>query len=284
MTPLEPLQAQPQAPTVHETIADAQRPLANDDSRASVVWRRKWIIMLIAIAAAAATYVISDQITPKYQASATVQVSLLGGAASSEGVVAANDLASQYAQIVDSEPVVQAVARRLKEPTAAFRADLSGGTVNDQNLIAVRATAESPREAGRRATAAADELAKYVTRTTVAQTNSLNAEALDQLKPLDRQIRALRSQLAKDSDIQSRSMQSVARQQSVATLEAQRAATIGDIARAGAAGRPSLQVLNPAGDGSKVEPKPALYTAVAFFLTLLIAAQLMSFFRPRRSV
>jgi capsular polysaccharide biosynthesis protein len=287
MTPVEYAPASGSGNDHEETVADAQRRMSERQiSRGAAVWRYKWLILLAAIVVAGATYGISSQISPQYQASSTVQVALLGGNASSEGVQASNDLASQYAQIVDSDPVIQAVSKRLGEPTSELRANLSGGTVNDQNLIAVRADAGQAQEATRRATAAARELVSYVTKTTVAQSASLNAEAIEQLKPLDTQIRRLQEQLADapSSAKTGSSAENIARQQSLATLQAQRAASIGDIARAGAAGRPSLTVLNPAGGASKTEPKPALYTIAAFIIALLAAAQLVTLVRPRASV
>jgi capsular polysaccharide biosynthesis protein len=257
---------------------------SGDDARGTMIWRRKWWIVLFAIIVAGVVYGATSQLSPRYQASATVQVALLGGSATSEGVTAANDLASQYAQIVDADPVVDAVAQKLGEGRSAIRDNVSGSTINDQNLISVSARAGNAEQASRRAPAAAQALVTYVTKTVQKQSTSINDEAIAQLKPLDDQIRDLRRQTANASRSETRSQQYIASQQSLATLEAQRAAAIGDIARNGADGRPAIQVLNPAGDGSKVSPKPLLYAGAAFLVALLLAAQVASVAGARRRI
>jgi hypothetical protein len=278
MTSVEPLTAPADPDRPDPRFAESEPP-----TRSTMVWRRKWWIVLAAVVVAAVVYGVTSQLSPRYEASATVQVALLGGNATSEGVTAANDLASQYAQIIDSDPVVNSVARRLAVSPDDIRDNVSGATVNDQNLISVSAKAGDGAEATRRATAAARALVSYVTRSVRTQSASVNEEALAQLKPLDDQIRALRKKVAGASASESRSQEYIASQQSLATLEAQRAATIGDIARSGASGRPSLQLLNPAGAGNKVSPKPTLYAIAAFIIALLLAAQLSSFAGRRRA-
>jgi uncharacterized protein involved in exopolysaccharide biosynthesis len=272
MTSTEPLSETQQ----HPAAPPRTTPSPATPSRGSMIWRRKWWVVLFALVVGGATYGVTSQLDPRYEASATVQVALLGGNATSEGVTAANDLASQYAQIIDSDPVVEPVARKLHLSADEVRDNVEGATVNEQNLISVSAKAGSGAEASEIATTTARTLVRYVTKSVASQATSVNEEALAQLKPLDDQIRSLRKKMAGASKKEQESQQFLANQQSLATLEAQRAATIGDIARTGVSGRPSLQVLNPAGTGKKVSPKPVLYAIAAFVIALLLAAQASS--------
>ena len=72
---------------------------------------------------AAAVYVVSAATPATYQSSSTVRVSVQAPAGSTDqSVIASNDLASQYAQIVAAERVLRAAGRRLSGDDA----DLGG--------------------------------------------------------------------------------------------------------------------------------------------------------------
>jgi hypothetical protein len=67
-----------------------------------------------------------------------------------------------------------------------------------------------------------------------------------------------------------------------ATLLAQRGQLSGQLALSAAGAQPLVEVVDPAQSGARVRPKPVLYTAVAFILAALVAAQIFGVVRARR--
>ena len=119
-----------------ERATRRMRERENDD-RLSVLWRAKWWLLVIALAAGGAAYGISRfAVSPTYSSSADVVVRAhtVSGALS-DAITASNSLASQYAQVADSPPVLARAARTLPGGGSGLAAATSAGTVGDQNLV-----------------------------------------------------------------------------------------------------------------------------------------------------
>src|SRR3954470_5684481 len=78
------------------------------EDRATVLWHAKWWILLIAVVAAGGAYGVSRYaISATYSSSTDVVITahtVSGGL--SDAITASNDLASQYAQVADTPPVL----------------------------------------------------------------------------------------------------------------------------------------------------------------------------------
>jgi capsular polysaccharide biosynthesis protein len=128
-------------------------------SAPEVLVRRWWIVLLGAVVIALLTYGVSKVIPPTYSSSAIASV-LTGGTDANDTTQGEDNLASQYAQLVDSATVLAAASQEIHAsvPTTA----VSGGTVNDQNLISIVATADSATQARARASAVAEAFVRYL--------------------------------------------------------------------------------------------------------------------------
>lgn len=111
----------------------------NDNNSASAifapVWRRKWLILAVALVAAAGSYLYYRREPPKYSASTQLYLgngveeqSHLGGA--SNGKKSGVGQPSTQAALINSSIIKEAVQRRLKRerPSSAVRAALKGKT------------------------------------------------------------------------------------------------------------------------------------------------------------
>lgn len=257
-----------------ETAEDA-RPAAAETftgGRGSVVWRAKWWILAAAVAAGAGTYFGSRLIPASYEASALISVTsapVSGGI--SDAVVASNDLASQYAQLVDSAPVLTRAKAGLGAEASGLAGAVSAGTVAGQNLVSVRADGSTPTAAQRRANAVADSFVTYIT-----GVNATRAQAL---------ISSVKKQLAANaSAVTAEELQALraiangnATRVDVAgllgTLGSQKQQLLADVVQNAAAAQPSVDVAVPAEAGTKTQPRPLLYAIVAFFAVALVVAE-----------
>lgn len=246
----------------------------------NVLARRWWVVLLIAVDIAAATYVVSRLIPGVYASSATVGV-VISGTDPNSTTQGANNLASQYAQEVDAQPVLVAAARNLGDAARGLSGAISGGTVSGENLISIRATGSTPRVAQRRAAAVSSAFIRYVSAQFASQSRAFQAQSLRMLAPLDREIRHVTNELDTVGASQRTSPRYTALQATLSTLTAQRSAAVANIAQTAVGGRPSLTVVDAAGPGDEVAPKPALYAAVAFVLALVIAGRLVVYLGSR---
>jgi hypothetical protein len=248
---------------------------------------RWWIALIVVIAAvviAGATYLISKRVPATYSSSSTIAIQLSGTNAN-DTTQAANNLASQYAQVVSAQPVLGAAKRSL-DPSAAngLSSAISGGTVGDQNIVSVRATGRTPEQAQERAAAVTTAFIRYVRNLALRQSHTFNTESQAGLKPVDRQIRRITAQLSKFGSPERPSARYLTLQQTLSTLLTQRSSTLANIAQTSVGGLPSVTVVNPAGPGGQTAPRPTLYAAVAFVLALLIVGRLVVWLTPRRQI
>ena len=90
-----------------------------------------------------------------FRSSTIVRVSVAPGSSSSQDAIgASNDLSQQYAQLVTSDAVVERASKALGIPASELSGQVSSGTVQDQNLVRIEATAHDaapkPSDARRR--------------------------------------------------------------------------------------------------------------------------------------
>jgi capsular polysaccharide biosynthesis protein len=259
-------------PPEHESH-HADPPRAAGTDRVGIVWRTKHWTLLVALAAAAVTFAVCTVIPKTYSASATVSITLPPSeslTASGQAVSAVGDLAAQYASLATLGPVVARASQKSGIAASTLADSVSSGTISGENLISIRGEAGTASGATGRANAIASALAYYVRSTSETQANGYARSVAAKLKPLNQQINSLTTEVSNPS--LSQSARGVL-ESSLGPLLVQR----GELESAtleNTSSQPTAEFLAPAGAGAIVEPKRSLYTAVAFVLMLLIAAQL----------
>jgi capsular polysaccharide biosynthesis protein len=264
-----------------------------NDDRLSVLWRAKWWLLAVALAAGGAAYGISRYaVSPTYSSSADVVVrvhTVSGGF--SDSITASNNLASQYAQVADSPSVLGRASGSLPGGTRGLAAAISAGTVGDQNLVRVTALAGTPRLAQLRANAVANAF--------VVQINASNADAAAQLRSsVERQLNSSQQAISKaqagvvaatKNALAARKSRApvlssvlAAREALLASLITQRQGIISDLAQASVETQPSVTVSALAGPGTQTQPKPVLYAGIAAVVTALAVGQILVLVRLRR--
>lgn len=228
------------------------------------------VVLVVGVALAAVVYAVSGTISPTYSSSSTMIVNVNGGSGITDvSVSAANDLASQYAQLANSAPVTHRAEKALGVPAGSLDGKLAGSTVSAQNIIKVTATAGAAAAAQARANAAADALVNYVTAINAKQATKYAAAVTFRLKPIDKQIAAVERRISHGSADARRNASVV-----LANLVTQRQQVQSTIAQNAAGSQPNLQKVTPATGGSKTSPKPGLYALVALIIVLLIGGRI----------
>jgi hypothetical protein len=265
-----------------EGIEPQQAPLrAPDDPSTSWRWwmQRTIAVVLIAVLVAAVVYLISDVFHARYESSAIVRVSVQTTSGISDpAVTAANDLASQYAQLAPTAPVVDGAAAALGLPSGDLSGAVTAGTVAAQNLVRITATGSSPAQAQARATAVAEAFVTYVTRLDRQQAHAYEQAVTSKLEPLKREIAAARLRL-QSANVETQHNASVL----LSSLVVQEESVLSSVAGSAAAAQPTLQLVAPGGPATKASPKPELYAAVGFLVTLLLLGRFLYVLGTRRS-
>ena len=109
--------------------------------RVGILWDGKWWILAAATLAAVAAGVIAALLPPTYRASTLVRVvAQVSGGSGQDVVLASNNFASQYAELVDSSPVVAAAAERLGVPPGEI-----GNALVGRDRLGRTSSASAPR-------------------------------------------------------------------------------------------------------------------------------------------
>ncbi len=235
-------------------VAEWHRPPLPSNHRAAVLKRWWWLILLVSAGVGIATYAVSKVVPAQYSSSGTVAVNI-SGADASQTSLAANNLASQYAQEVTAQGVLQRATKTLSATDArSLTTSVSGGTVADQNIVQVQALGATPGQAQRRAASVVNALIAYIT-TTVSQTSNAYAQSAEgKLQPIDQEIRRLTGELAQAPSGSTTTGHYLTIQQTLSTLIAQRSASIATIAQNASGSQPALSVLSSAGPGRSDRP------------------------------
>jgi capsular polysaccharide biosynthesis protein len=230
----------------------------------SIGFRAAALCLIVSVVAAAGVYGVGRALRPVYQASGTIRVAVPSqGGITDPNVTAANDLATQYEQLVSSRAVQVMAASALHVPVDSLNGTISGSTVAAQNIVQVTTTAGSAGVAQARAVAAVNAVHRYLT----GLTNTQNQQYLGTLS---------RGITRATDPPGSTAPSSPAAANERVTLMAQ--------AQLDAAGnQPSFQVIDSSARASETSPRPKLYALVAFVVALIVSARLAFVVSRRRS-
>ncbi len=259
--------------------------------RVGILWDGKWWILAAATLAAVAAGVIAALLPPTYRASTLVRVvAQVSGGSGQDVVLASNNFASQYAELVDSSPVVAAAAERLGVPPGEIGNALSAGTVSGQNIVRVSAEADEPGIATRRADVVAAVFVERMRGANRRQSLEYTRSVERQLGASDREIErarkdveqaTLEAQSAYTSQVTAAAANLAAKQSALTTLLTQRQTVLASLAQT-AASQPNVAIWSEADQGGKVQPPLFVFAAVAFAVMAFAAAQVLLLVRGRR--
>jgi hypothetical protein len=236
-------------------------------------------VLLASLVVAGAVYLISNRVAARYQSSATVRVSVQATSGISDpAVTAANDLASQDAQLASSAPVLRGAAARLHVARSTLEGTVTAGTIAAQNLVRISTTGSSPTQAQRRATAVARSFVSYIDRIDARQVGSYEAAVTSKLRPLAHEIATARKRLLSTNAETQRNATVL-----LSGLLSQQQTVLSSVAQASAAAQPSLQLVASGSVGTKISPKPSLYAGIGLLATLLILGRFLYVIGMRRS-
>jgi hypothetical protein len=234
--------------------------------------------VLVPLVVAAVVYVVANSLPATYESSAQFRVTVPNQAGLTEAaVLASNDLATQYSQLATASTVIAAAARELKIAPAQLAGEISGATVNAQNLVQVTASADHPADAQARAAAVADALRRYIDRINARQSATYSRNVTSGLVPLDEEIARYTKRLNGASESERQSINLL-----LGSLLSQRQQVLASTARDAAAGRPTLQGVASASAATKTTPRPKLYALVALIAAGLVCGRIaFLLLRPR---
>jgi capsular polysaccharide biosynthesis protein len=217
------------------------------------------LCLVVSIVAGGVAYGVGHSLQSVYQASGTIRIALPSqGGLSDPVVIASNDLATQYAQLVDTPQVRALAAASLAVAPASLDGKLSGSTVSAQNLLKVTATGSSSAAAQARAKAAVAAVQRYLSGLTTVQ----NAQYLASLK------RGLNATPLLEQRLR---IGRLGTGQLSVTVAGLRGEVLNQGVRDAAGNQPSFQVVDPGAGATVTYPKPSLYALVAFVVVLLIS-------------
>lgn len=221
--------------------------------------------LAISVLAAAVAYGVGRRLPAVYQSSGTIRVATAtqNGIADSN-VTAENDLASQYAQLVDSSSVVAMTATALRVPPQTLNGKISGSTVGAQNVLEVAVTASTPGTAVARAQAAVSAVALYLTQLTAQFNTAYEIRLTSQIR---------------NTRFPEGSGRSPAPQVLAADVNTE-ATALFQALRDAAGNQPSFQIIDSGGAAAQTAPKPKLYAIVAFVVVLLLCLRMAFVLRP----
>jgi capsular polysaccharide biosynthesis protein len=224
------------------------------------------LCLILSVVIAAAAYGIGLALPKIYQSSGKIRVAVpTQGGLQDPSVTAANDLATQYAQLVDTPSVRDLTAQALGVTPSSLSGKLAGATVSAQNIIQVTATADSSGQATTRAAAAVEAVRGFLSGLTHAQ----NAEYLANV---DRALKSMNTATAL--------LKSPATGAAVGSARVQ---LIGQAYRDQAGNQPTFQVVDMAGSASQTSPQPKLYALVAFIVALIVGSRIAFAAAARRT-
>jgi uncharacterized protein involved in exopolysaccharide biosynthesis len=249
-------------------------------------------VIFAALVAAAAFF--GARLFPStYSSSATVQVALQQSTGvPNETLIAANQLAAQYAQLATSNVVLQAAAADLHVPTSSLDGAVSASPVGQVNLISVSSTGTTPVESRKRADAVARALTANLIATNRRRANTFMRTATAPTAAANRQIASLQAAIADGTkalagplsvDARSSALAILSgQQQTLASLLSQRSQVLSRLAEEAALGRPTIVVVKAAGPGGRTQPAPLVYAVVGGIVGFIVAAQLFILAAQRR--
>jgi capsular polysaccharide biosynthesis protein len=284
----------PDAPTqTIVPIEDGAVVVIERPTAAMIIWRRKFWILLFAIIVGAGSTYLARLPSPSYGTSAILEVTMQQTSGSpNDTLLAANELAAQYAQLANTTAVLKAAATAINVPPGDLSHAISANTVSQLNLIRVTASGSTPLEAETRANATANALTRTILKANQRKANAFVRRATLPLAPITRQIAALKAQIAQSSndlasattDSQRAQAQTVllGQQSTLTALTAQRSGAISGLAQDAALGQPAVSVVSYAGPGSRSRLTPPVYGAIGALAAAIVVGQLFVLADSRR--
>jgi capsular exopolysaccharide synthesis family protein len=161
---------------------------------AAIVWRWSWLLALGTLLAGAASYAVSKQKTPIYQANATIlvnQAQALTGPSYSD-VLANQQLSKTYAQLVTSSPVLDQVVKNLgasgPAPAGPLPCNISAAVRRDTQLIDIKARSTDPALASRCANETAKVFSDQIRQTQLGQQSNAEGDLEQQISAVQKSI------------------------------------------------------------------------------------------------
>lgn len=118
-----------------------------DDSPLLILWRHKWLVLLVTLVFAVATALISRELPKVYSAQATLMVVLDSEQQGFDSVQASQAMAHSFTDILLNPTIAAEVAERLGEDPNELSEKVSAGPVSQTQLIAVNAEDGDPERA-----------------------------------------------------------------------------------------------------------------------------------------
>lgn len=250
-------------------IEPTRQPERPSPARAGISVRAAAVCLVLSLVIGAIAYVVGKAVPSTYQSSGLIRVAVPSQQGAIDPVVtAANDIASQYAQLASSAPVAARAATGLGVSAGSLHDKITGSTVSGQNLVQVTASARSARTASARAAAASAALTSYITELNNQAASRYVSGVNRGLTTINRSLAQLTSQLR-----QAKGSTRAADSAAIQSLANQRDSLLGQVARDAASNEPSLQVVNAAAGASLTSPRPKLYALVAFIVALLLTGR-----------
>ena len=266
-------------PETEPRFAD-RRPADWLPRRPGGIARRVLIVIAVALLAAGVTYGISSAISPTYSSSTQLLVNVNeANGLGFDAISAANQLTAQYVQLVPSDAALAVPAAKLGMSVGDLRNNVSAGTVSQQNLLQINANGPSASAAQYRAATVTNDFMSYLARTSTAQLHSYIATLSRQLQSVNNAYAQLAARLQG-----ARGAEAAYIQGELGALATQQQELQQQVTQHATAGAPQVQLVRPAGSGSRVAPQPLLYAIVALLVAGFVAAQAVAWdYRRRRS-
>ncbi|GAA3248375.1 hypothetical protein ACFO1B_39370 [Dactylosporangium siamense] len=259
-------------------------------SRWQIMWRSKYAIGGVAAVIAVATWATASFLPENFQASSDVLIGGRAAAATMDSVGGMNSLATQYAHLATTTPVLDEAARRAGTTAKELVRTTTVATVANTNIVRVTVAASSASVASRRAEAVAGSLSAFVgtLRTGKEQANADRLKELDALLvQAKNDVTAARSALlgapsgSSAAQLANTLLNNAEQQVMMFTLK--RVDLINQMTNESTAHDVSLTVLTPGGSAQQTGPRPLRSAVIALLLSLVVLAELAVFSERRRN-
>jgi capsular polysaccharide biosynthesis protein len=251
---------------------------------AVVIWRRKFWILLFAILVGVGTYYGARIPSPSYGSSAVIEVTMQTSGAQNDTLLAANQLAAQYAQLATTSAVLTEAAASIKASPGDLASSITASTVSQLNLVKVSASGSSPAESQARANAAARVLTNTILRSNARKAKEFLRKAEGPLTGSSKQIAKLEAEIAQSTfalatattvNGRTRAQTVLTGQQALLTaLTSQQNGAMSALAVDAALGQPAVSIVSHAGPGSRTRPSPLIYALIGGLAGAIVVSQL----------
>ena len=247
-----------------------------------------WILILLPVVSASTAYLVSQTITPMYEASATllVEESQALGSATYNDILANERRAQTYVRLIETRQVADATVQRLGLEISAneLLGMLTVSSISETQLISVSVTDTNPETAALIATAVGETFVAQLVEQSQAPVNDARQELLENLETIRGRIEVTLSRIdelqarpdATSASVQSEILANQSQLNQLQTtystlLETQQRMDIGQ-----AQSQASVRIVEEAVPSqAPVSPRVALNTALGGVLGIILAGGLI---------